>query len=137
MEIETLHKSYLNTTEKNSYNSALAPFDLPALIYSMKQSNSWAQGELNAMVLLKNPLKQIILTAMHAWTEIKSFQANESISLQILEGELMFNSRSESVTLKQGQLLTFYKNRKYRLTSSEETVFLLTISEGSGEEAKN
>jgi hypothetical protein len=97
MEIETLHKSYLNTTEKNSYNSALAPFDLPALIYSMKQSNSWAQGELNAMVLLKNPLKQIILTAMHAWTEIKSFQANESISLQILEGELMFNSRSDSL----------------------------------------
>lgn len=34
-----------------------------------------------AMVLLKSPEKQIVLTALHGGTEIQSYQSNDSISL--------------------------------------------------------
>ena len=39
--------------------------DLAALIGKMKQSRSWVRGELNNIVLLNSPEKQILLTALH------------------------------------------------------------------------
>ena len=123
----TIKANYLLHKENMSYNPSLLMFDLPALVDKMKHKQSWANGELNAMILLKTPNKQIVLTAMHDGTEIQSFQSNDSITFQIIEGQLMFHTREESVTLDEGQLLTLHENIKYRLTTKEETVLLLTI----------
>jgi len=95
----------------------------------MKHSDTWANGELNALILLKSPEKQIILTAMHEGTEIESFQSNDSITFQIIEGRLKFHVRKDTVTLNEGQLMTLDENINYRLSSQVETVFLLTISD--------
>jgi hypothetical protein len=104
--------------------------DLPVLIENMKQSQTWTEGGLNAIILLEKPDKQIILTALHGGTRINSFQSNDSVSFQIIEGKVKFNTRKESVNLNQGQLLTLHEKVKYTLTTMEETVFLLTISNG-------
>lgn len=96
----------------------------------MKQSSSWANGELNAMVLLKSSEKQIVLTALPEGTEIDSFQLNDSVTFQIIEGKLRFDSRDESIVISKDQLLTLHENIKYRLISMEETVFLLIIAGG-------
>jgi quercetin dioxygenase-like cupin family protein len=131
MEIETLRTNLLYTKNRRSTDSKLLAFDLPSLIDKMKQSYTWANGELNAMILLKSPEKQIILTAMHEGTEISSFQSNDSVTLQIIEGKLRFHHRKDTITLYKGQLMTLNDNIKYRLTTEEETVFLLTISNAS------
>lgn len=113
----------------NTHNDNLLPtYDYPALIKSMKQKLAWETGELNAMVLLKSREKQIILTALHNDTEIKSFQLNSSITFQILEGQLKFKTRKDSIIIEIGQLFTLHEKVKYSLTSIEETVFLLTIA---------
>lgn len=77
-----------------------------------------------------------MLTALHDGTEIQSFQSNDSITFQIIEGKLMFHTRKESVTLDKGQLLTLHENIKYSLTS-KETVLLLTIASGALQLSKN
>jgi quercetin dioxygenase-like cupin family protein len=128
MEIETLRTNLLYTKNRRSTDSKLLAFDLPSLIDKMKKSYTWANGELNAMILLKSPEKQIILTAMHEGTEISSFQSNDSVTLQIIEGKLRFHHGKDTITLYKGQLMTLNDNIKYRLTTEEETVFLLTIS---------
>jgi len=137
MEIETLKAVHPITKDFRSSNCTLLAFDLPSLIATMKQSFTWANGELNALILLKSPEKQIILTAMHAGTEIKSFQSNDSITFEIIEGRLRFHIRKDSITLNKGQLMTLDENIKYRLTTQEETVFLLTISNGTIRVANN
>ncbi|MCX6254061.1 MAG: hypothetical protein NTV31_06230 [Bacteroidia bacterium] len=137
MEIETLNTKVPLSKDGRSLNSSLLSFDLSALIKNMKQSYSWGKGELNALILLKSPDKQIILIAMHEGTEIKSFQSNDSITFQIIDGELRFHTRKDSVTLNKGQLLTLRENIKYSLTTLEETVFLLTILNGITKVAKN
>jgi len=109
----------------------LCTFDLPTLIEKMKHSQSWAKGEVNAMILLKKPDKQIILTALHEGTEIQSFQSNDSITFQIIEGKVKLHTQKESVILDQGQLLTIHENTNYSLTTKEETVLLLTIANGT------
>ena len=128
MEIETIKPDLDEINNTRSSDSRLSGFDLPSLIETMKQSYTWANGELNALVLLKSPGKNILLTAMHGGTEILSFQNKNSATFQIIEGTLRIHVKKDSVTLNKGQLLTLDENIKYRLTAEEETVFLLTVS---------
>ena len=102
--------------------------DLPGLIRNMKLSNTWARGDLNAMVLLKDSDKNVVLVALHEGTEIVSYQSNNSITFQIIEGSLEFNTRKTSAALGTGQVLMLNEKVKYRLTASEETVLLLSIA---------
>jgi quercetin dioxygenase-like cupin family protein len=129
MVLETLKMNRHLTRNGKSSGCTLLGFNLPALIATMKHSDTWANGELNALILLKSPEKQIILTAMHEGTEIESFQSNDSITFQIIEGRLKFHVRKDTVTLNEGQLMTLDENINYRLSSQVETVFLLTISD--------
>lgn len=127
MEIETLN-SVLPVNENNTAGTFLSSaFDLTALIKMMKHSDNWSKGELNTLILLKSPSEKIILTAIHKGTEIKSFQADDSITIQILEGELRYRTHNDSVILSNGQLMTINDKIKYMLTASEDTVFLLTL----------
>jgi quercetin dioxygenase-like cupin family protein len=128
MEIESLKMNVHHSRNYKSSGCTLLGFNLPSLIATMKQSYTWANGELNALILLKSPEKQIILTAMHHGTEIESYQSNGSITFQIIEGHLRFHIRKDTVTLNEGQLMTLDENIKYHLTAQQETVFLMTIS---------
>jgi len=128
MEKEPLQTKPTLRKDKKSPDASLVIFDLPTLIERMKHKQSWVVGELNAMILLKSPKKQIVLTAMHEGTEIKSFQSNDSITFQIIEGKVMIHTRKQTIILDKGQLMTLHENIKYKLKTKEETVLLLTIA---------
>lgn len=121
----------------NSLNTSLYLYDFPTLIGKMKQKHSWIKGDLDTMILLKTPTKQIVLTALHEGTEIKSFQSNESITFQIIEGKMKFHTRKGSLNLDKDQLLTVCENIKYSLTTNEETVLLLTITSSAVQLSEN
>ena len=128
METEILKIKTPRLKYNRSLDTSLYTFDLPALIKKMKKKDSEAKGELNAMILLKRPDRQIVLARIHEGTEIKSFQSNDSITFQIIEGKLKFRNKKNSVILDKGQLLTLHENINYKLTTKEETVLLLTIA---------
>lgn len=115
----------------NPINTSLLTFDMPGIIENMKLSRAWEDGELKAMVLYKKPEKKILLTALHKGTKIESFQANDSITFQVIEGKLKFRSAKESVTLKKGHLLALHEKIRYSLKSRKESVYLLTIENGA------
>jgi quercetin dioxygenase-like cupin family protein len=117
MKNESSYASHGFFETKGPLDPSLFTFDLPALIENMKNSSTWAEGELNAMVLFKRPEKQIVLTALHEGTKIDSYQANDSVTFQIIEGKLKFHTTKESVTLRKGQLLALHENINYSLTS--------------------
>ena len=121
----------------NSLNTSLYLYDFPTLIGKMKQKHSWIKGDLDTMILMKTPTKQIVLTAMHEGTEIKSFQSNESITFQIIEGKMKFHTLKGSLNLDKDQLLTVCENIKYSLTTNEETVLLLTITSNAVQLSEN
>jgi hypothetical protein len=131
MQIEIVQSNIQYTQSQGSPDHKLSDFDLPLLIAAMKNSNSWGKGELNSMVLLKSPDEQIILTAIHEGTEIESFQSNDSVSFEIIKGQLKFHILKDSITIQKDQLITLREHIKYRLTTQEDTVFLLTVSNGT------
>jgi hypothetical protein len=118
-------------------NASLQALNLPDLIRRMKRSDAWTNGELNAVVLLKSDNTQIVLTAIHEGTEITSFQSNDSITFQIIEGKLMFHSRKKSLALDEGHLMTLREKVGYSLSTEEETVFLSTIASNMVEPSYN
>jgi len=111
-------------------------FDIPSLIVTLKQDPAWSKKELSTMVLLKSPVKNIVLTLMPAGIEIRSVQLNDTITYQVLEGKLKFNIRNESVVLSKGELLMLNEKTKYQFDSLEESAFLLT-SENSIQGQRN
>jgi hypothetical protein len=137
METEILKPKTQLHPKGRAVNNSLHALNLRPLIKNMKRSLSWAKGELITMILLKSDDKQIILTALHEGTEIVSFQSNDSVTFQIIEGKLNFHTRKENVTLDKGQLLILQDKVRYDLTSLEETVFLLTISRSNSPLAAN
>ena len=130
MEKETLKISSLPPNDSRPLYSSLLAYNLPVLIKKMKLSPAWSKRELNSMVLLESPGKQVLLTTLHEGTEINFPQSNDSATFQVVEGKMEFHTRKESVNLNKGQFLTLHEKIKYSLTSMEDTVFLLTISNG-------
>jgi len=128
MKTETLKsKPLIIRNDNRPFNGSLRTFDLPTLIEKMKRENTWDKGGLNAKILMNKPYKQIVLTVLHKGTEINSFQSNDSITIQVIEGELKFHTQNESITLEKGQMLTLQENIDYSLTTKAETVLLFTI----------
>jgi hypothetical protein len=111
-------------------------FDIPSLIESLKNDPSWLKKELSTMVLLKSPVKNIVLTLLPAGIEIRSVQLNDTITYQVIEGKLEFHIRNELVILGKGELLRLNDKTKYQFDSLEESAFLLT-SENSIQGQRN
>ena len=129
MEIETLKTPLYHINDNRTSEGSLSEIDLPALIASLKRSYTWTKGEISTVILLKSPEKKIILAAIHEGTEIESFQSNDSVMYQIIEGRLQFHNGEDTVTLDKGQLMTFDEKSEYTITILEETVILITISD--------
>ena len=127
---ETLNtKSYGEVNR--SFKASFSTFNLLTLIEKMKPKPISFYGDLHSMVLLNRSDKQIVLTSIDKGTEIKSFQSNEQMILQVIWGKLRFITREESVNLSRGEFLAIQGKKPYSLTTDEETVFLLTLISGS------
>ena len=130
-------KAYFLGMANISFQPSFLVFGLPTIIEKMKLKQSRIKGELNSMILLKTPYKQVVLTALDEGTEIQSFHSGNSTTFQVIEGKLIFHSYRESVTLAKGQFMTLYENVNFNLTTEEETVFLMTITTGGLQFSKN
>ncbi len=83
------------------------------------------------MILVKNTERNVMLVALHEGTEIVSYQSNDSITFQIIEGKMEFNTSKTSAAIGMGQVLTLNDKVKYRLTTCEETVLLMSIAKNT------
>jgi quercetin dioxygenase-like cupin family protein len=135
MDTETTILRSRGTGAQLSDASVSLRHNLPGLIRNMKQSSAWARGDLNSMILVKNSERNVMLVALHDGTEIVSYQANDSITFQVIEGKIEFNTSKTSAAIGMGQVLTLNDKVKYRLTTSEETVLLMSIAKDSARRA--
>ena len=128
-------KESLKTKSSREVNksimASLKTFNLLTLIEKMNHKPMMFNGDLHSMVLLNRPDKQIVLTTFDKGTEINSFQSKELMAIQVIWGKLKFHTHEKSLTLNQGELFTLHKKEPYILTTSERTVFLLTLISGS------
>lgn len=113
-------------SKKVLQGSIINLLNLAALIATMKRSKTWANGEVNAAILLNGADQKIVLTMIHKNTEILSFQGGYSTTFQVIEGALTFLNHNRSVFIDEGHLLKDYDKLSYKLSNIVETVFLTT-----------
>jgi quercetin dioxygenase-like cupin family protein len=109
-------------------DAPLLTFDLPALLAQIKREEAWQKGTRNGMTLIKGQGLRVMLVAVRAGTTIQSHQADSPISLQVIEGVLKFNTDRQTLTLRQGQLLTLQTGIPHAVEAVEESAFVLTLA---------
>jgi quercetin dioxygenase-like cupin family protein len=112
--------------EKRSLNSS----DLAVLIASLKNEQTWVEGELKSAVLLRSPAKKIVLTVLHKGTEISSFQSDDSVTIQVIEGKLKLGYGSKSSNLRKGEVLIINEKVHYKIDSLEDSALLMILASG-------
>ncbi|HLN22158.1 MAG TPA: hypothetical protein VK213_13780 [Bacteroidales bacterium] len=108
-------------------NDELKSFDIPSIIGNLKKEKSWLDGELISVILVNNPAIKVLLTLLHEGTEVISYQANDSITFQVVQGSLILHLRDDLISLNNGEVLTISEKIKYSFDTVEETAFLLTL----------
>ncbi len=109
-------------------DSPLLLINLPALTKQIKEEDTWNKSDRNAITVFKTTGMNIVLIALHAHAELKTHTAPGTISVQVLDGTIKFNTPVESLEIKKGQLLTLHAGVSHSVLATEETVFLLTMA---------
>jgi quercetin dioxygenase-like cupin family protein len=71
---------------------------------------------------------RIVLIALHEDAIIAKHTANGVISVQVLEGEIVFNTDHQSVVLKKGEMIALHKSEPHSVAAAKESVFILTLA---------
>ncbi len=109
-------------------DAALVTIDLPVFLEKIKDESSWKDGKRNAITVFKTNGLRIVLIALHEGVEMARHTADGIISIQVLEGQLRFNTDVRSVELSTGQMLALHEAIPHSVLALQETVFLLTLT---------
>lgn len=109
-------------------NATLVTFDLTSLVEQVRTEEQWVNSDRNAITVLKTDGMRIVLIALHKGAKMSRHTANGMISVQVLEGDMLFNTDEQPVDLRKGQMLTLHKNIPHSVLAKEDTVFLLTLT---------
>ena len=71
---------------------------------------------------------RIVLIAFHKNAEMAKHTADGMISVQVLEGQMLFTTEEQSVELGEGEMLALHENVPHSVLAQEETIFLLTLT---------
>ncbi len=102
--------------------------DLPSFIKQIRNEQAWKDSDRNAITVFKTNGMRIVLIALHKGAQMIKHTAEGMISVQVLEGQMQFNTDERSVDLGKGQMLALHTGIPHSLLAREETVFLLTLT---------
>ena len=109
-------------------DAPLVDIDLPMFSKKIKQESTWKDSDRNAITVFKTDGMRIVLIALHKGAEMARHTADGLISVQVLEGQMQFNTDGKSVELSKGQMLALHERIPHSILAIRESVFLLTLT---------
>ena len=109
-------------------DAPLVTINLGSFIEQIKAEKAWKDSDRNAITVFKTDAMRIVLIALHKDAEMKKHTADGMISVQVMEGQILFTTEDQSVELGQGEMLALHKNVPHSVLAKEETIFLLTLT---------
>src|SRR5690606_9995072 len=109
-------------------NAPLVTIDLPRFMEQIKKEPAWLNGTRNAITVFKSERLRLVLIALHGGAELPTHTADGTISVQVLEGSILFGTAEESVQLGKGQMITLHELIPHNVLALEESLFLLTLA---------
>ena len=109
-------------------DAALVTIDLRSLTKQIREEKAWKDSDRNAITVYKTDGMCIVLIALHKDAEMIKHTAVGLISLQVIEGQILFTAEEQSLVLGQGEMLALHKNVPHSVLARKETIFLLTLT---------
>ncbi len=109
-------------------DAALVAIDLRSFTKQIREEKTWKDSDRNAITVYKTDGMRIVLIALHKDAEMIKHTADGLISLQVIEGEILFTTEEQSLVLAQGEMLALHKNVPHSVLARKETIFLLTLT---------
>jgi quercetin dioxygenase-like cupin family protein len=109
-------------------DAKLVTIDLSSFIGQMRNEEQWGKSDRNAITVFKTNGMRIVLIALHKGAEMPRHTAEGLISVQVLEGEMLFSTDEQSIELGKGQMLALHMGIPHSVLAKEETIFLLTLT---------
>ena len=109
-------------------DAALVTIDLRNFTNQIRQEKAWTDNDRNAITVFKTDGMRIVLITLHKDAEMIKHTADGMISLQVMEGQILFTTEEQSVEIRQGEMLALHENIPHSVLAKEETIFLLTFT---------
>ena len=113
---------------ERTIDAALVTIDMNSFIELIKKEKVWEESDRNAITVFKTNSMCIVLIALRKGAEMNKHKADGLISLQVLEGQIMFKTDEQTVELGKGQMLALHEAILHDVLAKEETIFLLTLT---------
>lgn len=111
-------------------NANLVLMNIAQNINQLKSEKPWHNSDRNAITLFKSDELRIVLIALKKDAEMKKHTANGRIIVQVIEGQIAFITNEHEYELSAMQMITLQKQKPHGIVSKEESVILLTITDG-------
>ena len=109
-------------------DAALVTIDLRNFTKQIREEKAWKESDRNAITVFKTDGMRIVLLALHKDAEMIKHTADGIISIQVMEGKILFKTEEQSIELGSGQMLALHENIPHSVVAMEETIFLLTLT---------
>ena len=109
-------------------DAPLVTIDIRSFTKQIKEEKAWEDSDRNAITVFKTDGMRIVLIALHKNAEMAKHTAEGMISVQVLEGKILFTTDEQSVELEQGGMLALHQNIPHSVLANEEAIFLLTLT---------
>ena len=113
---------------ERTMDASLVTIDLNYFTKQIRDEKAWKESDRNAITVFKTNGMRIVLIALHKDAEMAKHKADGMISVQVLEGQMLFTTNEQSVELGKGEMLALHENVSHSVLAKEETVFLLTLT---------
>ncbi len=110
-------------------DAAIIPISIPKYIEQLKQEDAYHKNGKNAITIFKSAAVTITIIALKAEETIHpGSEENEAImSLQLINGDLLFESLGNEITLKNGELITLHQQLSFKARATIDSICLLTM----------
>lgn len=109
-------------------DAPMVSIDLNKYINQLKSEESWINNKRNAITLFKSDTMRIVMIGLHMDAELPEHTAEGQISVQLLEGYIIFRTADEEKKLVEGNIVTLHEKIPHSVVAVEDSIFLLTMA---------
>jgi len=128
MEVKRNESTELRPEGGRVMDAPIVPINIPEFMRQIKNEPAWENSDRNAMTVYKTEVMRIVLVALHKEAVLEEHTANGVISVQLLDGEINFDSEGKIFHLKKGEMITLHRKLPHKIVALEESIFLLTVA---------
>jgi hypothetical protein len=129
-----MEEKYNNPTQQRPegarpLDAGIIPINIPKYITQIKREEVYDKNGKNAITVFKSREVTITLIALKEGQVIRpgNDEGEAIMSLQIINGHLMFESIGSDTELNEGEMITLHQQLSFKASALADTICLLTM----------